>query len=374
MATTPVRWLAAALVCLASACAPAASSTAPSAAAPPAAPPAAAPPAAATQPAAPAASAPAPPTAPPAPIALNFGYAAVTAPYWHLFVGQEKGLYAEQGIDLDAVFFASGYPGVAQALVSNSLQIGSLSADTAVPAVQQGADLLYVGGEMHMSPTAIVAQPEIRSFADVRGGKKVAVGSLRGGTSAILRIIFNKNGLREGEDYSMVTAGTTNERLAGLQNRTFDLGPVGQPQDFMLQASGDYTTLGLFTDFIKDFGFYEVFVRRDWARDNSDALVRFLAAHGRALDWLYEPANKEEAIAILVKALKTEEPFARQTYDLYVTRERAFVPKGEPTELAIDATVKAMTEVGEMRDPMVTGAQITDTRYWQQAQERLRAR
>jgi ABC-type nitrate/sulfonate/bicarbonate transport system substrate-binding protein len=263
---------------------------------------------------------------------------------------------------------------VVQGLVSGSVGIGSLSADTAIPAIQQGADLVYVGSEMHMSPTAIVAQPEIRSFADVRGGKKVGVGSLRGGTSAVLRIVFTKNGLVEGEDYSMVTAGTTNERLAGLQNKSFDVAPVGQPQDYMLQASGSFTTLGLFTDYIKDFGFYEVFVMRDWARANQEAVVRFLAANTRSLNWLYDPANKDEAIQILTKALKTEESYARQTYDLYVTKERAFVPEGEPTVMAIDATLKAMVDAGELRDTGLSGAQVMDKTYWQMAQERLTRR
>jgi ABC-type nitrate/sulfonate/bicarbonate transport system substrate-binding protein len=312
--------------------------------------------------------------APLAPIPVEFSYAAVTAPYWHLFVGQDKGFYAEQGVDLSAIFVPSGYPGVVQGLVSGSVGIGSLSADTAIPAIQQGADLVYVGSEMHMSPTAIVAQPEIRSFADVRGGKKVGVGSLRGGTSAVLRIVFTKNGLVEGEDYSMVTAGTTNERLAGLQNKSFDVAPVGQPQDYMLQASGSFTTLGLFTDYIKDFGFYEVFVMRDWARANQEAVVRFLAANTRSLNWLYDPANKDEAIQILTKALKTEESYARQTYDLYVTKERAFVPEGEPTVMAIDATLKAMVDAGELRDTGLSGAQVMDKTYWQMAQERLTRR
>jgi ABC-type nitrate/sulfonate/bicarbonate transport system substrate-binding protein len=298
----------------------------------------------------------------------------VTAPYWHLFVGQEKGLYAAEGIDLDAIFFSSGYPGVAQALVSGGIDVGSLSADTAIPAIQQGASLTYVGGEMHMSPTAIVAQPEIRTFADIKDGKKVAANSLRGGTSAVLRIIFTRNGLREGEDYNMVIAGTTNERLAGLQNRTFDLGAIGQPQDFMLQASGSFTTLGLFTDFIKEFGFYELFVMRDWAQANREALVRLLAANTRALDWLYDPANKEEAIQILTKALKTEERYASQTYDLYVTKERAFVPKGEPSESAIDATLKALVDAGELTDTGIRGSQVMDKSYWQAAQERLKSR
>src|SRR5438309_1011758 len=118
MATHRARSFVAVLVLATVACAPPAAS-------PPA--PSSAPPAAA--PAGPAAAAPA--AGQVAPITVEFAYAAVTAPYWHLFVGQEKGFYAEQGVDLSAIFAPTGYPGVVQGLVSGSVSIGSLSADTA---------------------------------------------------------------------------------------------------------------------------------------------------------------------------------------------------------------------------------------------------
>src|SRR5262249_19896193 len=129
MATHRVRTLAAVLLLAAVACAPQVVSPPAQSSAPPAAP------------ASPAAAAPAGGQA--APITVEFAYAAVTAPYWHLFIGQDKGFYAEQGVDLSAIFAPTGYPGVVQGLVSGSVGIGSLSADTAIPAIQQGSEMVY---------------------------------------------------------------------------------------------------------------------------------------------------------------------------------------------------------------------------------------
>ena len=81
MATHRARWLIVVLVLAATACTTPALSPPAATSVPPA-----------DAPANPAADAPA--AAQLAPITIEFAYAAVTAPYWHLFVGQEKGFYA----------------------------------------------------------------------------------------------------------------------------------------------------------------------------------------------------------------------------------------------------------------------------------------
>ena len=46
------------------------------------------------------------------------------------------------------------------------------------------------------------------------------------------------------------------------------------------------------------------------------------------MDWLNDPANKEEAIAVLMKRTQQEEQYARQTYDLSLAQERMFAEHG----------------------------------------------
>jgi ABC-type nitrate/sulfonate/bicarbonate transport system substrate-binding protein len=44
-------------------------------------------------------------------------------------------------------------------------------------------------------------------------------------------------------------------------------------------------------------------VRRQWAEENESQIVGFVRGLRSGLDWLYDPANKSEAIAILRKNL-----------------------------------------------------------------------
>ena len=40
-------------------------------------------------------------------------------------------------------------------------------------------------------------------------------------------------------------------------------------------------------------------VRRSWARQNRSKILSYIAAYHRSIEWLYEPANRNEAILIL---------------------------------------------------------------------------
>ena len=53
---------------------------------------------------------------------------------------------------------------------------------------------------------------------------------------------------------------------------------------------------------------------RDWAKANSDALVRYISAYVEGRRWALDPANKEEAIALLAERLKLTPQLAAQAY------------------------------------------------------------
>ncbi len=60
---------------------------------------------------------------------------------------------------------------------------------------------------------------------------------------------------------------------------------------------------------------YGVFTRRQWARQNSDLLVHFLAAQIEALRWIMNPLNKNQVIDIIAKQTKLPRQLAGQIYD-----------------------------------------------------------
>jgi ABC-type nitrate/sulfonate/bicarbonate transport system substrate-binding protein len=58
--------------------------------------------------------------------------------------------------------------------------------------------------------------------------------------------------------------------------------------------------------------------RRDWARQHEASLLAYLRAWQRAVDWLADPRNRDEAVAIYAKRVKADPQQLTGTYDSFV--------------------------------------------------------
>jgi ABC-type nitrate/sulfonate/bicarbonate transport system substrate-binding protein len=75
---------------------------------------------------------------------------------------------------------------------------------------------------------------------------------------------------------------------------------------------------------------YGVFTRRQWAKDNSEALIRYLAAHIEAQRWLLNSANKDKVIDMVLRQRKMSRELAAGIYEMDVG------PNGLAKDAAID--------------------------------------
>jgi ABC-type nitrate/sulfonate/bicarbonate transport system substrate-binding protein len=328
----------------------------------PPAPPAAAP---ATVAAPAAASAPAP-TAAPAPVTLNYGISGLLATYWVSFVGLNRGFFADEGINLEEVLTETSTRG-GQLLIAGAVDISNNSPDSIVLAVERGADLAVVGVEVERPVYTVLGQPSIRSM-DMLRGQKMAVSDLKSGPTSILRRTLQLHGLSDA-DVDLIPSGGTSARFAALKSGAVAATIMNQPDDFRALDEG-FTRLALSTEAIQDYTFNSPTVRRDWARANADVLVRFLRAFGRAADWLYAPANRDEAVAILIERTKQDEKYVRQTYDLAVTQAHMYADRGRPRIEGMQNVLELLASVDELARPLPPPDKYLDFSYWERAWSR----
>ena len=97
---------------------------------------------------------------------------------------------------------------------------------------------------------------------------------------------------------------------------------------------------------LPEYQFDALHVQRAWARANGPTLVRLLRALLEATAWLYDPAHRDEAVAILAARFKTSPEIGAQTYDLAVTRLQAFPRDGEISPAGMTAVLETMAELG----------------------------
>jgi hypothetical protein len=81
-----------------------------------------------------------------------------------------------------------------------------------------------------------------------------------------------------------------------------------------------------------------------------------------AVDWLYDPANRGEAIAILARNTGLAPEIAAQTYDYYIGELQPFSRKLAVPEEILRTTVKTLVELGDVK-PEAATAKFADLSY-----------
>ena len=290
---------------------------------------------------------------------LNLGLVSYTALQWPLFAAQSIGSFEQQGLALD-VSIVGGAPQVTAAMLGGSLDVGNSDMYYLIRAVERGADVALFLSEFPVPVYGLLARPSVSSYADLRG-ETLIVDSPNGVTRYLTGRLIAQGGLGP-DDASYVYAGGTPDRLAALASGTVAAAILAQPFDFAAERQG-YRRLGNSNDVVRTFEFIGYNARRDWMSRNEDALARFIRGYRAGQRWLYDPANKEQAIRILSERTRLSAEDSRATYELYVERERSFPESMRPSPAGVQAVLASLVELGALTAPTPPITKYVETSY-----------
>jgi NitT/TauT family transport system substrate-binding protein len=262
---------------------------------------------------------------------------------WPIHIGIRKGLFQAAGINVDLVF-AQSNASVIQQLAANSINVsvGSGLVDP-IRAVEKGAPVALIRIETQKPPYALLAKPAVKSIADLRG-KTVSVG----GPKDITRIFFERMLVLNAvppADVDLIFAGATSARMAALQSGAADAALLTTPYNFHAEAAG-YRNLGV-TAALVDMPFSGVSINRNWASRNMKTAQAYLAVYSKAILWLQDPANRREAIDIMlaVSSLKPED--VAKSYD-FLLGGHFFETTGTISRAKLAKVLEALQELGDI--------------------------
>jgi ABC-type nitrate/sulfonate/bicarbonate transport system substrate-binding protein len=144
----------------------------------------------------------------------------------------------------------------------------------------------------------LMARPGITSAADLRG-KVVAVDSPTSGFAYVLYKILRQAGLERDVDYTVVAKGTGLQRFQGLLAGEFDATLLNAGFE-VRAANAGYVPVATVYDIANPYLGGTAVAKTSWLRQNEDVAVRFTRAYYKATQWSLDPANREEAINLLV--------------------------------------------------------------------------
>src|SRR3977135_1324267 len=224
---------------------------------------------------------------------------------WPGWVAQEKGLFAKNGIEVRLTPTVSSVFQLTN-LIDGKFDIASTAIDNLIAYREGqgeepvlGRDLQAVmGGDTGF--LRLVTVPEVTSYAQLRG-KTLSVDALTTGYAFVLIEMLERAGLKE-RDYKLERAGGVLQRFQALMEKKHAGTLLLSPFEVQAEAKG-YHRLDNATDVLGRYQGLVAGARKSWADAHRAEVIAYIRAFSDAVEWLYDPANKDEALNILLRNL-----------------------------------------------------------------------
>jgi ABC-type nitrate/sulfonate/bicarbonate transport system substrate-binding protein len=281
-------------------------------------------------------------------------------------VAEREGFFRREGLSFSVVVpIPGGADKMIDALHGDTCDATHVATPFLIRAALAGSDAVAVAAEFNNPIYSLVAKPEIKSFADLKG-KLLGLADEAGSISISTRKLLALHGLREGDFRVRVIEGTPG-RFTCLTRGECVAVPLGQPQDLLALADG-YRLLGISNEAVPEFLYTVTAARRSWAEAHKDALVRYVRGLAAAFKFIRDPANRKAVVKTIVETTDSSAAVAEQTLKLFFKPERKVLPRqGEIEVNGMTRVIAFMGEAGNLKVPLPPAERFVDLRYLQAA-------
>lgn len=280
-------------------------------------------------------------------VTITDGIVSKTAVDWPTFIAVDKGFMKKNGLNVKLTV-TGGVSGTVQQLLAGSLDFGESTIEAFIRSENAGANVKMIAGSALKFPYSLVANPKIKSLADLKG-KKIMVAAIKDPSYFFTEKILASHGV-PAKQWIPVSAGSTPDRYAALISGAASAAILTQPFDFQAEGKG-YHKLADLTPLASQYGygFTAIGTTQAMITKHPGTVRKFVHAYGEALNWLMNPANKSEAIAILEKHANLPKKYLDKTYNLYINQLKEFSLSAKLPAHYVQGTEKEIIQTGGMK-------------------------
>jgi ABC-type nitrate/sulfonate/bicarbonate transport system substrate-binding protein len=278
-----------------------------------------------------------------------------------LTVAQRKNFFVREGIHLVVVPIPGGTDRIVAALDKGEIDVGKNATPYLIQAVLKGSDAVAIMSQTSNPIYSLIARPEIKTFADLKG--KTLGLSTPGDTITLstLRLLARAH-LGMTDFATKVVVGTA-ARFACLKSGECAAVPMGQPEDLDAITQG-FPRLAFTYEAGADLLFNVDMTRRAWGEQNKDTLTRFARAMASAYGFMNDRNNRDEVTRIMVETGGVSPTVAAEIFAPYLEPGKHVLPrKGELDMAAFNRVIKLMAEVGAIPAPAPPAERFVDLQY-----------
>ena len=226
------------------------------------------------------------------------------------FAAEDRGFYARRGLAVETTFTRSSEQ-QRNGLAQGEYDFAHAAVDNAIAMVDAADhDVVIVVG-LDGGFNKLIVQPGIASYDDLRG-KTLGVDAPDTAFALVAYEMLKRKGIQPGE-YRVQAVGATRFRLEALKDKEIDFSLLNLPFNLFAREAG----LAVLDDPRRVIGAYQSmggFAKRDWAEQNRETLVEYLAAYVEGLRWTMDSDNRNAAIALLAARMQLAPHIAEQCY------------------------------------------------------------
>lgn len=231
------------------------------------------------------------------------GYSAVSAisaPFW---VMKDAGFFKEEGLDADLIYISASST-MAQAMLAGEVAISTANSQVIIDTGLQGSDLVAMGAIVNFVALYVMAAPEIKTVADLRG-KPMGVSRFGATSDFGMQMLLKKYGLEPVRDVPLIQIGGMPELAAALSKKTIHAAAMSFPMGLVAQQAGMKVLANLAKEDIP-FIHLGLTTTRRFIKERRAQAKAFLRAYGKAVHFMH--ARKDESTAIVARYAKLTDP------------------------------------------------------------------
>jgi NitT/TauT family transport system substrate-binding protein len=250
---------------------------------------------------------------------VSYAFASVNPFHFVAVIGNEKpDLPHKYGVEFD-LLTTTNSPNAINALVGGSVDVAAATPDSAWPAQDKVSDVFQLMAIADGTPYVLIAQPEVKRAADLKGAT-LGASAVRGGAdTTAIRVMMLENGLKE-SDYTIVQSGSVSDRTAAMKAKSIQAVAQIEPQATQLRDEG-FVEIDNANNYPSLKGVHSIVLvsKKGFYEGKQDTAVAFVRAWDGITKWIYDPANKDEIREISKKTMSVGDKAADAGYNLHVT-------------------------------------------------------
>jgi NitT/TauT family transport system substrate-binding protein len=240
------------------------------------------------------------PAAAQSPVRIN--WTAVTGAQSGIFMANQERLFKKHGLDVELIHIPSSSRGI-QAILAGEIAFSFMDGSNAAQANLKGANVVLVAGATNRQVFSLMAKPEFKRIADLKG-KKIGITRVGSSTHTSALYALGSAALRT-NDYQLLPLLEVPNIFTALSAGQIDAGVMSPPTNARAKKAGFVELMNIAKEG-PEFVSVAIGTSRSYIKANEDVVRRVVRAYAEGVQLFKR--NKPAALSMMAKQLKVTDP------------------------------------------------------------------